>query len=94
MPRRTDIDDEWDDEADDFEPDTDEQFDASENDDDDDTVPCPYCNRPIYEGAERCPFCEHYISEEDSPAQAKPWWIGIGLLACFLIVLMWILSGW
>ena len=84
MPRRTGVEDDWEDDEDDFD----------SSDDDDDTVPCPYCKRPIHEEAERCPYCESYISEEDAPPKLKPWWIVLGIVLCLLIVLMWIMSGW
>jgi hypothetical protein len=90
MPRRIDIENEWDGE-DDFEfGEIDEDFDPP-NDDDEPTVPCPYCRRQILEDTPRCPFCENYISAEDVPASPKPWWLIIGFLACSVIVLLWIL---
>lgn len=61
--------------------------------DEDDTVPCPYCRRPIHEDAERCPYCESYISAEDSPAGPRPWWVVVGVVLCLLIALMWIVQG-
>jgi hypothetical protein len=60
-------------------------------DDDDCFMPCPYCDRSIHEDSERCPYCENYISEEDMPGKTKPFWIILGVLACLLIVLVWIL---
>ncbi len=57
---------------------------------DDETVPCPYCREPVYEGAERCPHCEQYISEEDSPSSPKPRWIILGCVICLIIVGWWI----
>jgi len=62
------------------------------SDEETDTVPCPYCRRPIHEDAERCPYCEQYISAEDVPGQ-KPWWMIAGALVCLLIVVGWLLSG-
>src|SRR5438445_5197050 len=45
------------------------------------TVPCPYCRRLIPEDAPRCPYCENYVSAEDTPPTArKPCWIIIGAL--------------
>jgi hypothetical protein len=61
-----------------------------EEDDDDDTIPCPYCRRAVYADAERCPHCENYLSREDAPPAAKPWWIVIGLLVCLVIAAGWL----
>jgi hypothetical protein len=89
MPRRTDVEDEWE-EEDDSESD-DEAFDSSD-DDEDETIPCPYCRRPIFEGAERCPYCENYISEEDAPVR-KPLWLLVGVILCLIVVYLWIVRG-
>ena len=35
-----------------------EDLDWPEDEDEDPTVPCPYCHREILEEAERCPYCE------------------------------------
>jgi hypothetical protein len=59
-------------------------------DDDDDTIPCPYCRRAIHEEAVRCPHCENYISDEDAPAR-RPWWLWICAFVCLLIALGWAL---
>ena len=39
--------------------------DEPDDGDDDETVPCPHV-RPVYEDAERCPSCGHYLSREDA----------------------------
>jgi hypothetical protein len=58
------------------------------------TVPCPYCKRDIYDDAERCPYCENYITEEDTPpSPRKPWWLILGVLACMYAVYRWITGG-
>jgi len=65
----------------------------SDADDDDlDTIPCPYCRRDIAEDTPRCPYCENYLSEEDSaaPPEAKPWWLILGVIACLYAVYRWI----
>lgn len=55
-----------------------------------DTVPCPFCRRPIYEEAERCPYCGQYLSqEEDTPIKRPPWMI-LGALISLALVLFWI----
>ena len=60
MPRWPDDEDDW---EDDSEADEGDDFDVSD-DDDDATIPCPYCRRPIHEEAERCPHCEQYVSRK------------------------------
>jgi transposase-like protein len=64
----------------------DDEWDAA----DEATVPCPYCEREIYEDAPRCPYCERYLSEEDTPPDRKPWWIIVGVLLCLYAVWRWI----
>ena len=83
MARRAVDDSDWDSD--------DEEYDSSEQEDDD-TIPCPYCRRPIHEESERCPYCENYISEEDTPAQPRPWWLIVGFLLCAIVVYFWIMG--
>ena len=77
--------------ADDWEDDReDERDDDSENDtdsDDEPTIPCPYCRREILEDSPRCPFCEQYISAEDSPGPRKPLWVVATALICLATAL-------
>jgi hypothetical protein len=68
-----------------------EGLDASDTDDPDDdageTVPCPWCRKPVYEGAERCPRCGRYLSEQDAPRR-YPWWLIAGVVLCLLVILL------
>jgi predicted RNA-binding Zn-ribbon protein involved in translation (DUF1610 family) len=75
-----------------FEGDDNSGFDTSSTDDDI-TAPCPTCGQMIYEDAERCPECGHYLSREDAPRTGRSWWIFGGVAICLLIVLGWILCG-
>jgi DNA-directed RNA polymerase subunit RPC12/RpoP len=59
-------------------------------DDEEPTISCPYCGAEIHEDAQRCPYCENYISEEDSPPGRKPWWLLVGVLLCLYAVYRWI----
>jgi hypothetical protein len=59
-------------------------------DDSAETVPCPYCHRPVYEEAERCPHCEQYLTEEDRPV--RPPWLVAGAFLCLLVALGWALG--
>jgi predicted nucleic acid-binding Zn ribbon protein len=70
----------------------DDEFDAEEGEGDA-TVPCPYCREPIHEDSQRCPHCEQYISQEDAPPARKAPWIVIGVLACLVIVAIWIIRS-
>jgi hypothetical protein len=79
MPRRTDDDDEWKDDWSD--------------DEDEPTIPCPYCRREILEDSVRCPYCENYLSGEDAPSQPKSWMVIFGVALCLLIVGLWIFVG-
>jgi hypothetical protein len=81
MPRRAD-----------YEDDSDEEFDPSDGEDEESTVPCPYCRRHIHEDAQRCPYCENYLSEEDAPPGRKPWWLLLGVLAALYAVYRWIVG--
>lgn len=69
--------------------DSDEDSDPDYGDDDDVTIPCPYCRRQIHEDAERCPYCEKYLSDEDAPVAGKPWWVIVGAILCLYAVYRW-----
>lgn len=70
--------------------DHDDWDDAPEGDEDDDTVECPHCHRDVYEDAEQCPGCGHYLSREDRPRALKPLWIVVGVGICLAVVYRWI----
>jgi hypothetical protein len=54
-------------------------------DEDDPTVPCPYCGKRIHEETEICHHCGSFISEEDVPAGGS--WMTIGLVVVLCILL-------
>lgn len=85
MPYRDDDadDDEWDDDSD-----VDDGADEPD-DEDDDTVPCPFCKRPIFDGTPRCPFCERYLSEADFARPSKPLWVIVTAVVC-LVAAIWL----
>jgi hypothetical protein len=64
---------------------------ADDSLDDEPTVPCPYCNRAIHEDAPRCPYCENYISAEDSPPTRKSWFIILGAIVTLILMYWWIM---
>jgi DNA-directed RNA polymerase subunit RPC12/RpoP len=66
--------------------------DFGSDDENEPTVPCPYCRREIFEGSPRCPHCGQYIFADDSPPMRKPWWIIVGVLLCLAAIWVWIAS--
>jgi hypothetical protein len=87
MSRPTEPEADWDDEG----PDGDEA-DEDWDYDEEPTIPCPHCRREMHEDSPQCPYCGHYISEEDAPATRKPWWIILGVVLCILVIWSWISS--
>ena len=79
-------DDDDDDEAD---WDDDSDIEGDDDDDSDDTVPCPFCKRPILEDTPRCPYCEQYLSEEDFARGSKPLWVIVTAVVC-LVAAIWL----
>ena len=97
MTWRKDVEDRYEDEADDDEESDDSEHhpegpDPSEMDssDDPDLDVCPHCRRMIVEDAERCPHCGQYVTPGEAPL-SRPWWIVIVVLLVLLFTgLIWI----
>ena len=81
--------DAWNGEEEDEAGDADEVEETS-NGDDEETTPCPYCRRPMYEDSHRCPHCGNYLSEEDAASPRKPWWMIVGVALALYVVYRWI----
>ena len=75
---------------DDDEDDDPEAPDEPDDLDEDETEPCPYCRRPVYDDAEQCPSCGNYLSREDAPRR-RPWWLVVGVMVCLAVVLGWVI---
>ena len=88
MPQRVmdDDDDDWEEEGDD---DEEPDYEALLNDDEP-TVPCPYCQCEIPEDTPHCPYCNHYLSAEDAPPARRPLWIVLTAVICLIIVILWV----
>jgi hypothetical protein len=57
-----------------------------DDDQDDETIPCPHCREPVYEDAEQCPSCGKYLSREDIPWR-RPAWLIVGVVITLAIVI-------
>ncbi len=57
------------------------------------TISCPECGFPVYDDAEMCPRCGHFIEEADlHPLAGKPpWFLILGLLGVLATIIA--LSG-
>jgi hypothetical protein len=68
-----------------------EEPDESDTDDSDqpELVPCPYCHKMVSEAAERCHHCGSYNSLEDSTRRI-PWWFLAGVILAGAVVAMWV----
>ncbi|HTW95062.1 MAG TPA: hypothetical protein VMD30_09730, partial [Tepidisphaeraceae bacterium] len=57
------------------------------DDEDDDEIdigdPCPNCKKAVFEDAQRCPHCGHFITRE-----GKQPWILVGAAICLLVVIV------
>jgi hypothetical protein len=87
MPRHHDDDEEDEDERDNELPDESDQ-DPAGDDSPEATEECPHCEAEVYWGAERCPACGRYLSEEDAPTERKSWFL-IAVVVGLLLVILW-----
>lgn len=60
------------------------------------TITCPECGADVYEDAEQCPACGHWITHSETPTanamQGKPtWYVLLGILGIVAVIL--VLSG-
>jgi len=67
----------------------DDEFPDDNYDDDlNETIPCPECRAEVYEDAEQCPHCGHYITSETNVWSGRPaWWIVLGILGVAALIL-------
>ena len=62
-------------------------------DEEGDTMACPYCRRDIHADSVRCPHCEQYLSEEDQPdGRGRLFWTCA--LVCLVLAVGWALLMW
>ena len=54
------------------------------------TRPCPRCRAPVYEEAERCPYCGNWLGDVTS-ASTRPWWFVAGAILALAVAITWAL---
>ena len=64
--------------------DPDEPLDAEE------TVPCPFCKKPIHEDVDVCPKCGNFVGSADA-SRRVPLIVWVGAVLALLCVLVWVL---
>jgi hypothetical protein len=92
--RQTEDEFEPDDEDDEVDPEAPDESDMDPDDDeggDDavDTVPCPYCHRPVHEDADICPHCRNFISFQDA-SHRRPLWIVVAAILAIIGIGWWV----
>ncbi|HEX8324288.1 MAG TPA: hypothetical protein VF595_10280 [Tepidisphaeraceae bacterium] len=62
--------------------------DTDDADDENDVLdPCPNCKKLMYDDAEQCPYCGHYVTEETAPtSHAK--WVTVTALICLVVAIL------
>ncbi|MBI2920713.1 MAG: zinc-ribbon domain-containing protein [Planctomycetes bacterium] len=82
----------WRHDPDDDEPEFEEEDSSEQADESDVTQPCPECGREIYDDAERCPHCGHYVTREEGSGPGWPLWMKIAAALALAAVGLWLLS--
>ena len=83
----------WDDDED--HDDEDDWYPEGQDDPDElDLVTCPACGEEIYEEAEQCPECGHYmVRGSNSPLRTAPnWYVAIALLGIVAVIIAMLMS--
>jgi len=65
-----------------------------EDDESTNTEQCPYCKKQIYSGAERCPLCGVYLTEEEAVGTQKPWWIVVVSIVLLIVIALFWFNWW
>ena len=81
-----------DEDEDEWEEDDNNDGDAFNDEEDEPTVPCPFCRQEILEDAPWCPHCDRYISAEDHARAGKPLWVIVAAVLCLAIAVWWVVA--
>lgn len=51
------------------------------------TLPCPFCGKPVYESADVCPHCRNFVSFAEVSGR-RPWWVIAAVVALLVATLL------
>ena len=57
------------------------------------TAPCPSCGRSMFIDADRCPNCGDYVTPGALKRSGLSWWMWVGVVLAFAIMVLWAMSG-
>jgi hypothetical protein len=56
------------------------------------TVPCPNRGQEVFDYAEQCPACGHWIVHDGGAMSGRPpWFVAIGFAGALLAILVWLI---
>jgi len=59
--------------------------------DEDPVIPCPNCGKEVFDDAEQCPSCGHWLAPDRSPMRGRPsWFLILGFGGAILAILLWL----
>jgi hypothetical protein len=61
-------------------------MDARGADDAEDTLPCPFCRRGIWEKADICSHCGNFVAFPEETMRHRPVWFWIALVLAFVVL--------
>ena len=51
-----------------------------------DTLPCPFCDKEIWEKADICTHCGNFVAFPEEPIRQRPVWFWIALVLAFVVL--------
>ncbi len=78
------------DEFEDEDEDEDQEIYGSEEDEHP-VIPCPNCGEEVFDDAEQCPSCGHWLVPDRNPMRGRPsWFLILGFGGAILAILLWL----
>jgi len=65
-----------------------DEIDADLLEDDSPTIRCPNCAAEIYEDADRCNVCGHWLTRRSETSAGLSWWLVLVLAGMILVLIL------